>query len=69
MAAGSDISMFPVCIKCNFDNLLVNSRLKREKKYGDMLKDIDRSGLPPTKKQFEENLHKNSEEFKELALH
>ena len=31
MAANGDITIFPVCIKCNFDNLLVNSKLVREK--------------------------------------
>ena len=57
MAAGNDISMYPVCIKCNFDNLLVNSRLVREKKYGDMLKEYEKPYPPTSKKQFDENLH------------
>ena len=62
MAAETDISLFPVCIKCNFDNLLVNSRLVREKKYGAMLKESDRTSYIAGKKQFEEgNFHHNSE--------
>ena len=67
MAAGSDITIFPVCIKCNFDNLLVNSRLVREKKYGAILNEDKPSFFPTNKKLYDENLHQNSEEFKQLG--
>ena len=64
MAAGQDITVFPVCIKCNFDNLLVNSRLVREKKYGALLNEDKPAFFPTNKKLYEDNLHQNSEEFK-----
>ena len=67
MAAGSDITIFPVCIKCNFDNLLVNSRLVREKKYGAILNEDKPAFFPSNKKLYDDNLHQNSEEFKQLG--
>lgn len=67
MAAGKDITIFPVCIKCNFDNLLVNSKLVREKKYGAIVAEDKPAFFPTNKKLYDEHLHQNSEEFKQLG--
>ena len=30
MANNGDITIFPVCMKCNFDNLLINAKMAKE---------------------------------------
>lgn len=66
MANGGDITIFPVCIKCNFDNLLLNSKMVRDKKLG-LINEDKPAFFPSNKKLYDENLHQNSEEFKQLG--
>ena len=63
MASGGDITIFPVCIKCNFDNLLLNSKMVRDKKLG-LINEDKPAFFPSNKKLYDENHHQNSEEFK-----
>lgn len=63
MSNNGDITIFPVCIKCNFDNLLINSKMVREKKLG-LVNEEKPAFFPSNKKLYDENLHQNSEEFK-----
>jgi hypothetical protein len=67
MAAGRDITAFPISIECMTDNLLVNARGAREKKYEAMFKEDKPSFFPSNKKLYDDNLHQNSEEFKQLG--
>jgi len=66
MAAGRDITIFPVSIECMTDNLLVNARGNREKKY-EYMKEDKPAFFPSNKKLYDDNLHQNSEEFKQLG--
>jgi len=68
MAASRDISLFPICIACNFENLeqQVRDTKQRDKKYASM-KETKGVFFPSNKKLYEANMHKNSEEFKQLG--
>ena len=58
--------MFPVCFKCNFSNLLTNTRSTRDKKYFTVYDDIDSPVFFPSNKKIEENLN-SSQEIKAKA--
>ena len=60
MSAGQDVTIFPICIRCNFENLNVSKQIERENQAGEDSKPI----FCPAKKLYEENMHQNSEEFK-----
>ena len=66
MADGEDMTVLPVCIN-DFDNLYENSRLVPEKMYGALLNEDKPAFFPTNKKLYDENLHQNSEEFKQLG--
>ena len=68
MANNGDITIFPVCMRCNFDNLLINAKMAKEQQLGALLSDDKPHFFPTSKRLFEEeNLHRNSEEFKQLG--
>ena len=64
MAAGRDITIFPVSIECMTDNLLIATKGEREKKYAAIFKEDKPAFFPSNKKLYDDNLHQNSEEFK-----
>lgn len=68
LAASRDISVFPVCIACNFENLEASNReaKQREKKYTQM-KQSKGVFFPSNKKLYDISMHQNSEEFKQLG--
>jgi len=63
---GQDISMFPICVKCNFDNLLKQSSSARQaKRDGD---ELGVKGFVPTAKKFyNSTMFQNSKEFTQLG--
>lgn len=65
LAASRDISVFPVCIACNFENLEASNReaRQREKQYAQM-KQSKGVFFPSNKKLYDQSMHQNSEEFK-----
>ena len=66
MAVEQESAVFPVCFKCNFSNLLTNTRSTRDKKYFTVYDDIDSPVFFPSNKKIEENLN-SSQEIKAKA--
>ena len=68
LAASRDISVFPICIECNFENLeSTNKEVKaRQKQYANM-KQSKGVFFPSNKKLYDISMHQNSEEFKQLG--
>ena len=68
LAASRDISVFPICIECNFENLEGSNREARvqQKKYASM-KQSKGVFFPSNKKLYAGHMHENSEEFKQLG--
>ena len=62
LATGNDISMFPVCIKCNFDNLILSQRVAkdRDRRYTNLISE-EFKHVSSGKRQFENSVMKNSE--------
>jgi len=58
MAAGRDISLFPICIGCNFENLENKARdaKKVDKKYA-IMKESKNVFFPSNKKLYDSNMH------------
>lgn len=54
MEAGNDISIFPLCVKCNFNNLLKGK--KPVSKYNELIAEggVDKSGNMPVAKRIYE---------------
>ena len=68
LAASRDISVFPVCIECNFENLEASSReAKQQQKQYASMKQSKGVFFPSNKKLYDANMHQNSEEFKQLG--
>ena len=55
MAADKDISMYPICFKCNFSNLLFNNRGFRDKKFLPGFEVSDSPIFFPSNRKIEEN--------------
>lgn len=68
LAASRDISVFPVCIACNFENLEASNKdvNQRDKIYAAM-KQSKGVFFPSNKKLYDGHMHQNSEEFKQLG--
>ena len=66
MANNEDITVFPLSIKAIRDNLALNSKIA-DKMYGAILNEDKPAFFPSNKKLYEDNLHQNSEEFKQLG--
>ena len=65
LATDNDISMFPVCIKCNFDNLILSQRVSkdRDRQYANLINEEFKQ-VSSGKRQYENSIMKNSEQFK-----
>ena len=68
MVNDEDITIFPICIRCNFDNLLINKNMIRDNQLGAIINDDKPNYFPTSKRLFlDTSLHLNSEEFKQLG--
>ena len=68
MINDEDITIFPICIRCNFDNLLINKNMVRNNQLGAIIDDDKPNYFPTSKRLFlDTSLHLNSEEFKQLG--
>ena len=64
MAKGGDVTKYPVCIECDVDNLTLNPQIGA---INTGIKEDKPAFFPSNKKLYDENLHQNSEEFKQLG--
>lgn len=69
MSASQDISIFPICISCNFANLQAQQQAVKgeSNKFSEHVKEQKGVFFPSNKKLYDISMHQNSEEFKQLG--